>query len=94
VLEIREAEAAARKLGVEPRPVAVRRAEEIAPAFDGLSGADALYVVGDALFNTNRIRLNTLALAGRLATIHSFREIVAPGGLMSYGPVSPRRRLR
>jgi putative ABC transport system substrate-binding protein len=74
VLELREAEAAARKLGVEPYAVPVRRAEDIDRAFDGL-GADALYVVGDALFNTNRSRINTLAVAGRLRRCIAFERL-------------------
>jgi putative ABC transport system substrate-binding protein len=38
---------------------------------------------------TNRIRINTLALAGRLPTMHTFREYVEAGGLKSYGPNLP-----
>jgi putative tryptophan/tyrosine transport system substrate-binding protein len=68
----------------------IRHAEDIAPAFEALKGrADALYVIGDALTATNRIRINTLALAARLPTIHLFREFVEAGGLMSYGPNFP-----
>jgi ABC-type uncharacterized transport system substrate-binding protein len=48
--------------------------------------ADALYVCSDALVNTNRLRINTLALAARLPTMHGVREFVEAGGLMSYGP--------
>ena len=36
--------------------------------------------------NTHRVRINTLALAERLPTMHGFQEIVAAGGLMSYAP--------
>ena len=65
----------------------IRRADEIAPAFDGLKDrADALYFVTDALVNTHRIKINILALGARLPTMHSSREIVEVGGLMSYGP--------
>jgi putative tryptophan/tyrosine transport system substrate-binding protein len=39
--------------------------------------------------NTHRIRVNTLALAARLPTIHGLREYVEAGGLMSYGPNLP-----
>jgi putative ABC transport system substrate-binding protein len=42
--------------------------------------------MGDPLFNTNRIRINILALGARLPTMHGAREYVEAGGLMSYGP--------
>ena len=48
--------------------------------------ADALYVCGDPLVNTNRIRVNTLAQGARLPTIYGLAEYVEAGGLMSYGP--------
>jgi putative ABC transport system substrate-binding protein len=35
--------------------------------------------------NTNRIRINTLALGARLPTLHGVRDYVEAGGLMSYG---------
>ncbi|HKH01941.1 MAG TPA: ABC transporter substrate-binding protein, partial [Bradyrhizobium sp.] len=86
-LEITEVQAAARRLGIEVMAFEIRRAEDIASAFEALtSRADALYVVIDPLINTNRIRINTLALSARLPTIHGFREYVEAGGLMSYGP--------
>jgi putative tryptophan/tyrosine transport system substrate-binding protein len=87
VLELGEVQAAARALGLEVTTSELRRAEDISPAFDALKGrADALYVCSDPLVNTHRIRVNTLALAARLPTIHLFREYVEAGGLMSYGP--------
>jgi ABC-type uncharacterized transport system substrate-binding protein len=87
VLDMREVEATARRLGLDAATVEIRRAEDIAPAFDALKGrAEALYVVIDPLVNTNSIRINTLALAARLPTIHGLREYVEAGGLMSYGP--------
>jgi putative tryptophan/tyrosine transport system substrate-binding protein len=90
VLEMGEAQAAARKLGLKVTTSEIRRAEDIAPAFDALKGrADALYVCTDPLLNTHRIRVNTLGLAARLPTIHGFREWVEAGGLMSYGPNLP-----
>jgi ABC-type uncharacterized transport system substrate-binding protein len=51
--------------------------------------ADALYVVGDGLVITHRVRINTLALAARLPTIYMIREYVDAGSLMSYGPNVP-----
>jgi putative ABC transport system substrate-binding protein len=87
VLDMVEAQAAARKLGLEVITSEIRRADDISPAFDALKGhADALYVCTDPLVHTHRIRINTLALAARLPTIHGLREYVEAGGLISYGP--------
>ena len=90
VLEIGEVQAAARTLGLEVVTLEIRRAEDIAPAFDTLNGrADALYVCVDPLVTTNRVRINTLALGARLPTMYAFREYVEAGGLMSYGANYP-----
>jgi len=85
-LEMAEAQTAVRTLGLDAAVFEIRRAEDIAPAFEALKGrADALYVVGDALVATHRIQINALALTGRLPTIHVVREFAEAGGLMSYG---------
>jgi putative ABC transport system substrate-binding protein len=90
VLDMAEAQAGARTLGLEVTTSEIRRAEDIFPAFDALKGhADALYVCVDPLVNTHRIRVNTLALGARLPTMHGLREYVEAGGLMSYGPNLP-----
>ena len=90
VLELGEAQAAARTLGLEVDTLEIRRPEDIAPAFEALKGrAQALYVCADGLVNANRIRINTLALSVRLPTIHGYRDYVEAGGLMSYGANLP-----
>jgi putative ABC transport system substrate-binding protein len=90
VMEMREVQAVAKTLGLDVTTLEMRRAEDIASAFDTLKGrADALYVCGDPLAGANRIRINTLALAARLPTMHANRELVEAGGLMSYGPNFP-----
>jgi ABC-type uncharacterized transport system substrate-binding protein len=87
VFDMRQAEAAARTLGLETASLEIRRAEDIAPAFEGLKGrADALYILPDPLLFTHRLRINTLALGARLPTMHLLREYVEASGLMSYGP--------
>ena len=87
VLEMAEVQAAARALGLEVATLEIRRAEDIAPAFEALNGrVNALYIETDALIFTHRIRINTLALAARLPTMHSVRAYVEAGGLVSYGP--------
>ena len=85
-LDMREAQATARALGLEAVTSEVLRPEDIAPAFDALKGnVEALYVCGDPLAVTNRVRINTLALGARLPTMFGAREYVEAGGLMSYG---------
>jgi putative ABC transport system substrate-binding protein len=90
VQEMREVLAIAHALGLEVDRLEIRRAEDIAPAFEQLkSGVQALYVCSDALANANRHRINILALGARLPTMLGLREYVDPAGLMSYGPHIP-----
>jgi putative tryptophan/tyrosine transport system substrate-binding protein len=86
ILEMGEAQAAARTLGLEAATIEIWRADEIATAFDALKGrAEALYVCVDPLVSAHRIRIITLAQGARLPTMFAFREFVEAGGLMSYG---------
>jgi putative tryptophan/tyrosine transport system substrate-binding protein len=90
MLEMRAVQEAARTIGIEVVTLEIRRAEDIALAFEALNGhAEALYVCIDTMLFTNRIRINTLAIGARLPTMLSNREFVAAGGLMSYGPSFP-----
>ena len=87
VLEMGETQAAARMLGLEVVPLVIQRAEDIAPAFQGLkTRADALYVAVDQLLVANRSSILSAALAAQLPTIFSTRDFVKGGALMSYGP--------
>ncbi len=90
VQQLDDVAATARALGLAVETLKIQRGEDIAAAFDTLKGrADALYVVSDPIVNANRLRINTLALGARLPTMHSLREYVEAGGLMSYGPNFP-----
>ena len=90
LLEMGEVQATARTLGLEVTTSEIRRAEDIAPAFEALKDrADALYLCPDPLMSTNRTRMNILAVGARLPTMHGVREYVEAGGLMSYGPNFP-----
>jgi putative ABC transport system substrate-binding protein len=92
VLEMSEVETSARTFGLKVATSAIRRVEDFAPGFELIkSRADALYVASDPLLNSNRVRINTLALGARLPTMHGFREYVEAGGLMSYGPSLPNQ---
>jgi len=87
VLEVREAQAAARALGLDVVTSEIQRREDIAPAFEALKGrVDALYVAADPLLNTNRMRVAILAVGARLPTMYSIREPIETGGLIYYGP--------
>jgi putative tryptophan/tyrosine transport system substrate-binding protein len=86
-LEMGDVFALARAAGVEASKTEIRQAEDIVPAIEQLKGtADALYVCTGPLVSTNRVRINTSALAAQLPTIHGVKEYVEAGGLMSYGP--------
>jgi putative tryptophan/tyrosine transport system substrate-binding protein len=87
VLEMREVESAARKLGLRVARLEIRRTGDIAPALESLKGrAQALYVCTDAVTSLNRVEINAWALSERLPTMHDVRDLAAAGGLISYGP--------
>jgi putative tryptophan/tyrosine transport system substrate-binding protein len=83
---VRDAIDAAHKLGEKIEIVHASSEVEIDGAFDTLRGmrASALLVQGDAFLINERI----VALAARdaLPAMYQTRELVAAGGLMSYGP--------
>jgi putative ABC transport system substrate-binding protein len=90
VLEISKVQATAGAIGLETSALEIRRAEDIAPAIDGLNGrAAALYVCADPLLLATAPRINELALAARLPTINGVRAFVDGRGLISYGPNIP-----
>jgi putative ABC transport system substrate-binding protein len=85
-LEANEVQGAARAFALETATFEIRRAEDIAAAFEALQGrAQALYVSASPIFFVNRIRINIFALTARLPTMYTVREAVEIGGLMSYG---------
>jgi putative ABC transport system substrate-binding protein len=87
VLDMAKVHAAARTHGLDADIFEIRRAEDLVPTFEALKGhMDALYIPPDALINTHRIRINTLALGARLPTMHGARDYVEGGGFISYGP--------
>jgi putative ABC transport system substrate-binding protein len=90
VLDTGQVRTVAEAFGLEVATLEIRRAEDVVPAFEALSGrADALVIPASALTFTNRFRINTLALGARLPTMYGSRDYIEPGGLMSYGPNFP-----
>jgi putative ABC transport system substrate-binding protein len=82
--------ATARPLGFEIAKLEIRRAEDIATAFEALKGgADALMFAVTPLTNTNRVRINTLALAAATADNVRQQRVHRSGRLMSYGTNFP-----
>jgi putative ABC transport system substrate-binding protein len=79
---------AARALRIEPQVFMVREASELAQVFAAIqrSGADAVDVLSDAMFNTERRQIAMLAVEHRLPSMYEDREHVKDGGLISYGP--------
>jgi putative ABC transport system substrate-binding protein len=47
--------------------------------------SDFVLVLSDLVFNTERHRIATLAIAARLPTMYGLREHADAGGLVSYG---------
>jgi putative ABC transport system substrate-binding protein len=84
----KQVEEAARVLGVEVRFVLAGTDAELEPAFASIakSGAGALLISADPFFNSQRQRLVALAARYTIPTMHEWRESVAAGGLISYGP--------
>jgi putative ABC transport system substrate-binding protein len=90
MLELREAQATAGRVGLEAISVQITAADQIAQAIAALRDrADALYVCPDPLINANRVSLVSSAFSARLPTVFGERENVDAGGLMSYGPNVP-----
>jgi len=98
LLQVREAQAAARTLGLELNTLEIRRAEDIEPAIESLkTGVAALYLPLDPLLTTNQIRTNTLALGasndGSCSGLRQFRCFDVLWG-KHHERLAPRRRLR
>jgi putative ABC transport system substrate-binding protein len=87
----KEVETAARSVGVQPRLLDVRTAEDIEPAFAAASQqrSDGLVVGQDGLFQVNRKLIADLAAKHRLPAIYRSMESIEAGGLMAYGPNYP-----
>jgi putative ABC transport system substrate-binding protein len=85
---LKEADVAARALGVRLQFVEARGPADIDRAFSDMTRAraSALTVLTSAMFINERRRLADLAANNRLPAVYTWREFVDAGGLMSYGP--------
>ena len=84
---MRDAEAAARAVGLQVQALNARNAGEIDAVFAPFvhERPDALFVDGGALFNSRRVQLVHLATRHALPASYGSRAYPEIGGLMSYG---------
>ena len=83
---LREAEAAARALGVRLQTLDARNPQEIDSAFAAMTRerAGALVILADGIFTNQRRQIAELAMKKRLPTISFVPEYAEAGGLMVY----------
>jgi len=84
----KQIEAAAHILRLRVQLMNASNDDDIDSAFSTLARQQvkALIVSNDALFTIRRERIVSLATHDAVPSIYAFREFVATGGLMSYGP--------
>jgi putative tryptophan/tyrosine transport system substrate-binding protein len=84
---LREAEAAARAMGLQIQVLNASTSHEIDSAFATFlrERPDALFVSGDGLFTSRRVQMVQLATLHKVPTTFANREFAEVGGLMSYG---------
>jgi putative ABC transport system substrate-binding protein len=87
-LEMEQTQKAAQTLGITLVPVIARHPDEFEQAFVTASRerANAVVAFTHGLVELNRERLIDVAARHRLPTMYGWRDFVAAGGLMSYGP--------
>jgi putative ABC transport system substrate-binding protein len=93
---LRETQAAAQALGVEPQVLEVRTSNEFEGAFAAATSgrAEALIVMRDAFLLDHRARIVDLAQRHRLPGMYPRRSYVDVGGLMSYAANIPDQQRR
>jgi putative ABC transport system substrate-binding protein len=91
--QLREAEGAARALGVRLQPLEARDPKEIDSAFAAMTRerAGALIVLVDSMLGAHRRRIADLAAKRRLPAASGLAEFAEAGGLMAYGASGPDR---
>src|SRR5262249_9381510 len=84
---LREAQAAARTMGLHVRVLNASTSREINAAFASLGRErpDALFVGGDGFFNSRHVQIVNLASRHAVPATYADRLMAEAGGLMSYG---------
>ena len=88
IVELKEAQAAAKTLGLKVQAIEVRSASDFERAFKTVTRdrAGVLLVLGSAVTNTGRKAIAEMATKNRLPTMWAESGVMDAGGLMSYGP--------
>jgi putative tryptophan/tyrosine transport system substrate-binding protein len=84
---LRGVQEAAASLGLQIQVVNATTISEIDAAFAALARErpDALFFAADTFFTSRRVQLATLTARDKIPAVYGVRDIVAAGGLMSYG---------
>ena len=84
---LKDAELGARSSGWIFQSVVAKSANELDGAIGSAvkGGANALFILTDAMFNSNVARIATLAIKHRLPAVYDRIDFVEAGGLLSYG---------
>ena len=87
VIETKEAESAARALGIKLLVLHASTEQELTTAFASLANLHigGLVVAGEPFFDTQRDRIVELSVRLGVPVNYAWREYVEAGGLMSYG---------
>ena len=85
---LREVREAAPTIGLQVQVINAATVSEIDAAFATFASRerpDALFVAPDTFFTSRRVQLATLTARDKIPAVYAVRDIVAVGGLMSYG---------
>jgi putative ABC transport system substrate-binding protein len=89
--QMRETQRAAQALQVQLHLVEVRGSQDLDNAFSAIRSmrADAIIMLLDPIFISQRTRMVELTATSRLPAMYGFREDAEGGALMAYGPNFP-----
>ena len=84
----RQAQAAAKTLGVRLDDINVRETAELPRAFETIlrNRPDGFIMLADRVFLHDRKQIADFAAQNRLPAVYAYRELVEAGGLMAFGP--------
>jgi putative tryptophan/tyrosine transport system substrate-binding protein len=84
---LREVREAAPTIGLQIQVINAATVKEIDTAFATFARErpDALFVAPDTFFTSRRVQLATLTARDKIPAVYAVRDVVAVGGLMSYG---------